>query len=403
MAIVSKQVSQPQHVNPLMRLVNDFIALNTSRDFRSIWVILPNQRLGVYFLAMLGERLGAFLPPKILTLETFLDKAGDGKLIIDPISYEVILAEEINRTGFRTIRSGDEREACLLFESLFEWGIEDTAFESFERAITEDVYSTDGRTSYALERNKELATLFSVFRQHLTLSKESTHQEYYRRCALVYLEQLQDSVPWKHLWIGCITTVKGFLHPLFQKLSTLPCVRFYLSNPPKLYTSRNPLEEIYDDLGKKIQDKESQTSPTPRIVSLPSPAVEAAYAVHLAHEYIQKSYPPSSIGIIVTSENQYRSLLEMFLGLKGINANLALPRPITSTRIGLWLSNLAGLILGGQKSEDLEVLKAHPWYPFNPQLTLELFCGTQRRSLLDWTEVLKSSLGNLFEEFQHLD
>ena len=136
------------------RLVGELCDLEEAELAESV-IILPTERLAVYLLAMLAANRGACIPPKVMTLDSFLSRAFDkdeSSSIISNVCLELLLSVFIKEGKFDHIGPGAEKEVKVKGGEETKMGVEE---EAVTIAEDEDEISTNEGDSDKEDREEE--------------------------------------------------------------------------------------------------------------------------------------------------------------------------------------------------------------------------------------------------------
>jgi RecB family exonuclease len=356
-------------------------------------VVLPTQRLAVWVTAALARERISFVPPTFFTLESFLRYAfkifseGTDETPAPQLSdmeAELLLAGLIKQHGFRHLRMGHEHEIHQLFAELSDWGLTEQGFVELEKVTSENVYLSDKSVDTLRERIAELKILHGLFLSELNrLGAYPKSQILAQECAALPSLIARASPPWNALYLVGFTSLKSHVVPVLRALLAKDGTRVWVNTPPDLAGSRNPLQQIIQDLGaggvgedhpkgvsgfvniEQEPDEDTAkaraTSPI-KVLEMPSVLAEVAYALHLAQYAVEREgLPPSRVGILVSDDDTYGPPLRALVPRLGFETNMAISTPLMGTPLGTWIAALLELLRGEQKISHLLAYLAHPY------------------------------------------
>lgn len=375
----------PPHTDMIQVLADELLAI-PRHDLRQTLVLLPTQRLGTQLLATMSMKEVAFVPPQVLTMESFLGREASRIKPLPPVipdaAWEWVLADIIRGGSYEHVRQGHERELRLFHQELTEAGLADIGFAKLRETLAVDVYRSDEHQGSLFARIDEMEAILSAAQDKLCQWGVQTKGESLATAAKILAEALSQQTwqpPWKHIyWVGFTSTVESWT-PFLRSLQSLPQVHSWLSQSPPLYASQNPLRKFAERVfALSDQDMHPKSTLDSRVfvAESPSPAHEVIQALSLARHLIRSGVSPSHIGILVTNEGDYAPLLRTYGPLFQVPMNLAITFPLFHTEAGAWLKALT-TYLRQPKSIHLLPFLIHP-------LTFQLVRGESDVSSAQW-------------------
>lgn len=377
----------------LVRALVSALEQMSGDDLQKAVVVLPTQRLAVWVTAALAKERISFVPPTFFTLESFLRYAfkifseGSGASPFPQLSdmeAELLLAGLIKQHGFHHLRMGHEHEIHQLFAEFSDWGLTEQGFVELEKVTSENVYLSDKSVDTLRERIAELKILHGLFLSELNrIGAYPKSQILAQECAALPSLIAGASPPWKALYLVGFTSLKSHVAPVLRTLLAKDGTRVWINTPPDLAGSRNPLQQIIQDLGFRGEGEEppkvisgsvkseheldvgtaKDRAPSPiKVLEMPSVLAEVAYALHLAQYAVEREgLPPSRVGILVSDDDTYGPPLRAFVPRLGLETNMAISTPLMGTPLGTWIASLLELLRGEQKVSHLLAYLAHPY------------------------------------------
>ena len=132
--------------NCLIETLTEKLAELSSKQLSELSLILPTGRLATFLLANLAKRKKAFFPPKVTTLDGFINSFEDSSelSILSDNACDILLSKYIEEKEFDQISKGHEREIRLFIGEIFDRGFEiDHAYNEIETVLSEDIYKND--------------------------------------------------------------------------------------------------------------------------------------------------------------------------------------------------------------------------------------------------------------------
>jgi RecB family exonuclease len=332
-------------------------------------VVLPTKRLGNWLIAMLADRLGAFVPPRIAnldeTLSRFAPPPPEAALrVVTPLEDKQLLAQLIEESGFRHLRAGHEHELAQLFSELVDWDLEEVAFERLTEAAHGGARSEPALDTM-LERMREIATLYALRRERLAAAQavpaSVLTRSRYRTLARELRERGRFPGVDGAVYVVGMSSAKAMSAPLYHALARCPQVRLWVTDPPQSLR-KGPIERLLE-LCEVEPERQKDVAGKTRVIrahAAESPLAEAALAVSLVEEAIASGCLPSHVALLVTDDHTYAAPLRHALRRAGLTANFAITAPLSQTRSGSWIAALAGALGASDDPSALLGLLTHP-------------------------------------------
>ncbi len=356
----------PTGVDPIGKL-SEFLVTLSQEDLRKTILVLPTERLALHVIKGMTDFPShrGFIAPRIYSLEGFMDAAFEAagfapQTVLDPLAQEVLFTRLLSQRQYQHLLPNHSHEIVQLFSSIEEHHGGEAPLFKLKEIIEEDIYRSEGYRDSIVQRVEELIHLYRKW-QDLGIVSGFRYRKAQAEKLFGHL------VPfWERLIFACFTTVKPFYLPLWQKLSQLHGVEFWLKAPPELLSPVNPMGELLKAL-----------SPGGAIPPLPKSPHRATFQIHrcsgsgyfetasalsVARNYIEKGIPPSQIGILIPSENQYAGPLKALLPGFPYEYNLACPSSFKDSPLGRWLFLTLQILSPSWDGSTLDLLAwmAHP-------------------------------------------
>ena len=332
-------------------------------------IVLPTQRLEVYFLAELAKIFPAFEKPRIFSFEhfarNFLDSSDEPKNLLDDLACELILASLIKEKNYDSIMLGDEHELKQFFGEIIESGIEKVAFGKMRDIFREDIYSSEKTLSELFMKTDELEDLYRSFLAVLDSQNFLFKDAYWRVVSDSLLAQWkkEEDLPWKGIYFAGFTTLRSDFIKVADHLLSFSSTSFWVTKAPDLLSRVNPLKRLEESFSCLKYSRQSSMPSRVKNLFLKqagTPLAEVLAAHDLAKEYCDAGCLPSKIGILVSSEETYASALRLVFGKSPLKTNLAVALKLSQTELGSWLTSFMYLTRKGQRKEDLMSFLIHP-------------------------------------------
>lgn len=334
-------------------------------------VVLPTKRLGNWLLALLAQKLGAFLPPRIHTLDEMLAQYAptipESQLrLLTTLEDQQLVADLIETGNFRHLRPGHEHEICQLFKELIDWQLDDVAFSRLEQAARSSAHSEPGLNTLT-ERIAELQELHARRAKRLAQAQAIPNNVIIQaRCkSLAQALHEQQSIPGINglIYVVGLSSAKALHEPLFRALSHCPRAQLWF-NDPAIGLRRGPLERLLEFVENSAVKHATSTKASPQMqintIAASSPLSEAALAVELVASAISQGCMPSHIALLVADDHSYAAPIRYLMAQTGIKANFAITAPLAQTRLGSWLAALVACLQAPDEHLTLLALLAHP-------------------------------------------
>lgn len=352
----------------IRELANELATFERSVLAKSL-VVLPTKRLGNWLIALLAEKLGAFLPPRILTLDEMLQQFAPPPSAhhlhpLTPFEDQQLVAELIETGGFRHLRSGHEHEICQLFKELIDWQLEDVAFARLEQAARTSAHSEPGLNTLT-ERIIELEALYTQRATRLAqASAIPTNVLTQARClSLAQAITEHNGIPGIEglVYVVGLSSAKALHAPLFRAMSRCSRIQLWF-NDPSIGLRRGPLERLLEFVDAPTVQRQCTEQRTGKIQTLAasSPLAEAALAVELVSSAIRQGCLPSHIALLVADDHSYAAPIRYLMAQASIKANFAITAPLAQTRLGSWLAALVACLRAPEESQIFLNLLVHP-------------------------------------------
>ncbi len=349
---------------PLLPLLAREIIAKHKHNLEKLLIILPTQRLATILLAMLAKEIGSFVPPKILTLEQFIQSHIKPELkATSPMTQELLLSQLLLQNSYSHLRVGHEHELNQFFNDLTEMNLLDQAHEKMQAILADDFHKSNEHLQSLSTRVSEI---FQLKDQYLEVLASKGRQS---RCSLEAqtAADLLDSPSLiaGHAWVyvACFTTIKEYFKPLLKELAERDHVSIWLSAKPHLLSELNPLGELADAIG--LSQIAPKTGPKPKrqiqIWHAESILAEVLLSLELAKKAMAAGIPASQIVILLTSEQTYGRLLKTLVAKTSLQANLAVSTSLKHASLGAFLEMLAERLCGNSSLELLTAIFTHPF------------------------------------------
>ena len=328
----------------LVQYLRDYYLARDTQDFSGELLILPTQRLATRLLAEIAAVIGAVLPPRIETFESFAHSRVTVEL--QPLSdatIELLILEELKGGQFKFLRPGHQRELRLLYGEMIENDIFPGCFADGKAYLLETIYHSDRHINTLAERLDEIVGLLESLDRNLRQRNFVNKQAYTAAVATTKLKQLStDLQEYTNVLIAGLSS----LAPCWQKL-LLACsehdqVRIVMTDL-SAFTAM-PLAKLQQSL----VDHGCAFEPAPQVdsrtstqaIKVESPLHEVVSAYQIAQGYVAAGVAAGNIGLILSHEPTYAPIFQSYAERLFTADNLAMTRPFASSKIGLCFSKI---------------------------------------------------------------
>jgi hypothetical protein len=357
-------------------------------SWRHAVIILPTRRLQNWLLALLSDKIPAFVPPRFYNLDEYIfAEAKHTRLAarvcrgaLDPLSDELLIASLLRAGKYKHLRPGCEHEVRQLFNEFSDAAINvpdaqgmatnHEAYQKLRDLVAADYVHCDESLQTLTERVSELEHLHAAYTDACTeagVISAASLRAVASAAVADFLPRRADSwsrtSPSPRLYIVGFTSIaacharllRGLLHhhpqvhvwisetPTTGASSPLLLLRAMLSEYPTVMRSaRAPLFS----LNSHVNDVTTWQHPA-RLHRAASPLSEAATALQLVQKALRQGIPPSQIAILITNDKAYGPLLRCLLQASPLPYNMAVAMPLSQSNLGSWLTSLFD-VLGGR-------------------------------------------------------
>ena len=339
-------------------------------------VILPTQRLSTVLLAWMAQRLVAFEPPTITTMERLLQDEGNKAAleaghpplsVASDLTIDLIISQIIRTEAFIHLQQGHARELRLFFSEIADADLNETAFERLTLCMTEDIYKNEKHLGSLHSRVQEMHQCWKKLNDFLVKLGHSSRPDFLSRAAASLQKKWETSerLPWDHCWLVGFTSTAESWKPLLASMIEKKNVSFWLNQSPLLYHESSPLQHLSELLAERADTAVPKTAPVSHkhkpvtIINTPSPWAEVALALEHIEQWISDDCPPSRIGLLVTNEGEYGSIIKCLMEVMQIKGNIALATPLSKTTGGIWLQSLIHWLESGEQTTALLNFMCH--------------------------------------------
>lgn len=368
----------------------------TEEELHDLFIILPTQRLAPYLLALLAKKRKVFFAPSILSLEAWLQTQSDKvqETVLSSSAEELLVASLLKKHKFLHLQKGHEHEIRELFSQIDQVQLGRKAFRKWKSYIQNDIYKDDSHRGTLIERIEELEKLYDLFKDLLSQKGLCTREDYAVQSAnsLLNFYKGKEEVDCRHIYFAGFTTVKAYCRPLLKELLSKDRVNVLLSSSPPLISKQNPLEDLQRYLGGFSEKESGFDIPLEKertfVYQCDSILIEVENAIRTVHFYLEKSCPPSAIGILLTNEKVYGPVLRHYLEKESFLSNMAIAENFAKSSLGSWLLRLCHyLVIFSASSREEEKKKEAPQafydflnHPFTKNQFLKSFSDSSGES-----------------------
>jgi hypothetical protein len=341
----------------------------TRAELERTVVILPTQRLCNLVLASLATKLGAFIPPKIQTLEQFI--AEQSALVNTPLvttgdlDAEFILTELIAEKKYQEISKDHAAEILQVFKEVISEHIAPSCFANLRDKLRDDFSKSEEKVASLLTRCEELDDLRESFFQLLRSMQSELFPEFLRRSALNLTADWQKKgYPYGRTYLLGFTSFSAAVLGLVTFVAAEEKSQLWISKSPLLLSKTWPLDSLRKRFGSATDKSEVLTSEeAPRLVPIHAcrnKFTEVASCLRRVAEEITSGVPPSQIAILLTSEHEYGPLLRSLISRSEWTPNFAVSIKFAQTPIGRFVRSLVELFKQDESSGAVVDFLANP-------------------------------------------
>lgn len=340
--------------------------------------VFPTQRLATVFLSQLAQEEVAVLSPKVTTIENLVDLVMESRVFecrqanaedlnqpqADPLYCELLLTSLIETGNFENIGLNHAHEVHQLFTDVEELS-ERSPWLKLEDYVADMNFRKESYQELLLGRLRELSRLHVRFHEMLEkaglgfrAANQKLKAEKALGCTASFLEQ------YDHIYIVGLTTVKKFLLPLLHEFSKNNKVRFFLTHPFTTYSKISPLSDLVEVLDQSFAGPAALDfygdSKLIELRKCSNPVEEVFRCVQAIRDDINQGIAESHIAILVPDEATYAPLLKAAFEDPGLQANIALATPLSSTAVGTWLQAFSAFTSRKGELSDAISFMVHP-------------------------------------------
>ena len=347
-------------------------------DLGGLHIVLPTKRLVPWLHAMLARTRPAFIPPRTYTLDDFVRSHAEAMQIgptfpaVGDLGQELLLAALLKESNYKHLLPGHEHEIKQFLAELTDWQLPLEQIDFLAGEVKRSSFLSDGGIDTLGERFFELKQLaerfYAASGEWLGALPEERHLA--QQSQALAIEWQEKSPPWERLYIVGVTSAQGMHTSLLSTLARRPDVHVWVSSPPKLSGTQNPIELLIKMLEggepdsiittTKATDSPEQKPKWLQVIKCESLMSEVAQALQLAEDATAAGLKPSAIALLVTNDAVYGKPLRALLKDSKLRPNLALGTPLAQTEIGTWLIALFDVLDGKASSAQLLALLSHP-------------------------------------------
>ena len=364
-------------------LISELAAMLTTlspSELRDCQLVLPTKRLVPWLLALMARSRPAFVPPRCFTLDDFIRNHSDSLAIgtaqpaLSDLAQELLLAALLKDSSYRHLLPGHEHEVKQFLAELVDWNLDLDKIIDLSQEVKQSAFLSDGGIDTLGERFTELHDLAQRYYQAASdlLGGVPSELHLARQSQALAEHWRESATPWRQLYIVGLTSAQGMHAPLLETLAGRSDVRFWLSEPPPLSGTHNPLTMLLGMLtpnGAQANQApvichrtSSRTQPptTLQVVRAPSLLSEVNHALHLAEKAVAEGLAPSAIALLVTNDAAYGKPVRALLADSPLTPNLAIGTPLAQTELGTWLTAFFEILSGEPSSARLLAFLVHP-------------------------------------------
>ncbi|MBM4252481.1 MAG: hypothetical protein FJ146_10960 [Deltaproteobacteria bacterium] len=362
----------------ITELANELARL-PGNDLGSLHVVLPTKRLVPWLHAMLARTRPAFIPPRTYTLDDFVRSHAAAMQIgptvpaVGDLGQELLLAALLKEASYKHLLPGHEHEIKQFLAELTDWQLPLEQIDYLAGEVKRSSFLSEGGIDTLGERFAELRALADKFYNATATWLGAMPEERHLAAQSQALAATwsEHAPPWQRLYIVGVTSAQSMHAPLLSTLARRADVHFWMSAPPQLSGTHNPIELLIKMLEADDPASLPRSSVVPatdqattarwlQVVKCDSLMSEVAEALQLAEAATGQGLAPSSIALLVTNDAIYGKPLRALLKDSKLKPNLALGTPLAQTEIGTWLIALFDVLDGRPNSAQLLALLAHP-------------------------------------------
>ena len=317
-----------------------------SQDLSDTTVVLPTQRLGTYLVAWLTKEIGALFPPRILTLEQFIEEFAPGTelAIVPDTALDLWLERRLERQDLRHLYPRHSRELRLIDNEMVENRVSLDCLSQFSESLRQDCFRSDNHQQFLLQRIESIFLVLEELQAFLQEHQLTTRarQLAAKACLLAERWGKTDRCPAaEKVMIAGFTSLANSWQPLLTKLYQMENVTFYFMVPPVLHSKHHPLTKLMLEVtGKDIEPVHSTKAFPPHhahLIEYDSIMDECLGAMKCAQKYIDGGLPPSQVAILVTNETLYAPFIHNLISLFPGDVNIPIGLPFAGCSAGNWL------------------------------------------------------------------
>jgi ATP-dependent helicase/DNAse subunit B len=327
----------------------------------NVVIVLPTKRLSTLLLAMLAKKHGAFRPPRMFTLETFVQDfscSNNNLSLISDLALEFIVKRLIKEKSYRHLNVDHTHELGIIFSEIIEKSVGKSIFEKIQDIFMQESYRSKEVVTFFLSRLLEIKSLYFDLLFELNKKELLLFDQYMSQCSRNFCEKDILSFSWRFIYIGGFTTLKDYYKPVIKKLIKDNRTNIFMSSPVDGLDTLSPLSVLYDSLfsdKKEIKVIEQINKKSEIFVrSCENIVHEIKVAIRLIKSYQELGVDLSDIGLVVSQEDLYDSLLKSEIKNCGLECNYALARVVKKSALGKFLQSLTKVVL--YKYSSLEML-----------------------------------------------
>lgn len=344
---------------------------------RTTLLVVPTQRLGTAILVRLLETRPAIIPPQIVTLEALLRSAGTRRegepssetyAIAHEATIDLILRQRLEEHPYQHLRLGHERELRLLYGELYDHLLRNEGMEKLQATIVDDIYKNEAHLGSLYDRALEIAAILEFLDQRLS----ELHLRIRSHQLALSAETLAGdwdriSEAYESITLIGFTSMATSWQKILPTLVADDRVAFWLSEAPRLYHPTSPLKELLKTLHELKPEihHENQNAPVaPRkafqCFVAQNIREEVVWVSQMVQKALDQGFPAARIGLLVTDENLYGTVIRSVFAEGGLDCNIALPESWGGTLAG---RHLLALLQFWKEKQNLPSLLAwidHP-------------------------------------------
>ena len=404
----------PHHQNLSAFLVHRLRALE-SRDFSSVAIILPTQRLQQYILFELSQHYQVCHPPRLFAMADFVRTLStfSKNRIISATEQKLILNALLISKDWHYLRPGMENKLLQFFDELAEQNLTSNVFDRINQLLKHDFYRDEVHLKRLSEQTAELQDFYQNYLEFLQKNQLIDEPHALQQAVIALVEQSPKFAfkRYKEIWIAGFSDATEIQIRLFRHLQQHTACAFFLHADAyfleKSY-ARDQIEGHFALLCNFLQQLDldpgqpalkGPESPPPNLTilqhafasempktTLPKSDItlhaansllfEVKAAAALVHKLITTGKTRAEeIMIVVPDEARYSHLIRSIFAEANIPVSDSLGLPMVRTQVGQWLHIMMDLVAGNWRVADVISMLANPltqsWYAkYHPDIKI---------------------------------